>query len=1178
MPDFTVLHLTDVHFGQRSMDGRWPTIKAQMFDDLTHMVSQIGPVNLIAFTGDIANRGAESEFRMASEFLEELGLHLLSEAGELPLLAAVPGNHDLVRPSRRTAQQRVLEELWDERTEAAFFDDDEDEVRALVDSMFTNYRAWLDSQPLPQVAPDHTGPLVGDFSFGVRSGDLNVGVLGLNSTFRHVSDLAHEGSLTISARQIQQATGGDLPRWSRKYDLCIALTHQPLSWLSNQDEARDAIFNDAANVQVHLCGHLHLEQYAASAMATPGTYYTHQGQSVFGLESFGPNLENRQHGYSLLTFDRAATGLAMRVWPRSAHKKGDGTWRVDRKADFGLRRSSDSSEPMPLALRTAAPVMPVEPLTQASDMTTQRLGAVTESTAAASDLLTHVASGDLVAVVGDRLVRGAGEQALAFADFRAGLWEALNVGGPDDGSLSTEQLLTMVAARDAERARHTVAHFLGNPSVEAIESARHLLEAPWSTFIYLSALADVEAAWKELDPDGDRYLSIDASRTGFRLPPSDRPCLLRLASTAQKKGRTKLTLEPSLDGGGTPTGDWNRYARQLLARAPVVFMADSVTSLPIWKFIADRDTARKSYQPPAFLVCPDLPPHLEAAVVLYGVQWIRSTVDDFTAEYLNVQRAQVSQGLQRQAHRRRRPHAATLSVELKRRGAGLGSRDYLLGNNPTWGDVLGGFAAELSTKKAVIKELDSTDSSSVVLLTGTAGSGRTTALMQTALALQTGSQRVAWVDSTTDRTIPSIIEEVYNEAYDVVVVDDVDVFGAEASRLVRELRGGGDTPRRVIAGVRSVRDYVLEDLSGRKIIHNKDLSSEDVRALVSVLREQKAVANKQLSDADVEELIAGSGRNQLLVGMIQATSGLPFGQKIASECAQLSHTERLMYGCFAVVTSEREGMSEAEALEAAGGDAREAWRSINRLLQAKLIRQQPGGRRFEVRHRVVAEEVRGYLSRNGLLPLVMRGTLRAFAASARDLRGNSHPERRTLTRLLNHSYLIRLKLEQGDIRAIYDEVEDLLHDDFHYWLQRGAFEVEQGDDTFALHDLLSALTTPGGEDDPKVLTEYSYLRLKLARRMRSPEVTQLALDALADLQKVILSNGLKSPHTFVVLAREGVAWLEDASIVDSERQQIVTDAIRLLNLGHRLDATNSEVAANRVPAIARLEILAAARP
>src|ERR1019366_2456834 len=98
---------------------------------------------------------------------------------------------------------------------------------------------------------------------------------------------------------------------------------------------------------------------------------------------------------------------------------------------------------------------------------------------------------------------------------------------------------------------------------------------------------------------------------------------------------------------------------------------------------------------------------------------------------------------------------------------------------------------------------------------------------------------------------------------------------------------------------------------------------------------------------------------------------------------------------FAIATAELGFLSTAQAMEAVGGDPREAWRAFNRLIGTGLIRKTPDEGGYEVRHRVVAEEVRGFMTTKGLLGKIVQGVLGAFAAAAADIRDNSIPERRT---------------------------------------------------------------------------------------------------------------------------------------------------------------------------------------
>jgi hypothetical protein len=178
-----------------------------------------------------------------------------------------------------------------------------------------------------------------------------------------------------------------------------------------------------------------------------------------------------------------------------------------------------------------------------------------------------------------------------------------------------------------------------------------------------------------------------------------------------------------------------------------------------------------------------------------------------------------------------------------------------------------------------------------------------------------------------------------------------------------------------------------------------------------------------------------------------------------------------------------------------------------------------------------------------------------------------------LVRLLNHTYIISLGLSITQIREIYDSVEATLEHDFHYWLQRGAFEVERGDPSYALHNLQSAMTTNGGERHFKVLTEFAMLRFQVAGDGTDSDSILLCTSAFEDLLSVIGTQGLNTPHSIALLAKQGVPWLAGTSIPRSSKLPLAERASTLLEVGRRLVATNSEIAAVLPKAIESLNTL-----
>jgi 3',5'-cyclic AMP phosphodiesterase CpdA len=103
---FTWLQLTDFHAGMAEQDRIWPRTQKSFFDDLDALRPKTGPIDAVFFTGDLTQTG--SEFELVDEFLTSLRPHLGTPIA--PLLA-VPGNHDLVRPTR-TAVVRMLTSHW----------------------------------------------------------------------------------------------------------------------------------------------------------------------------------------------------------------------------------------------------------------------------------------------------------------------------------------------------------------------------------------------------------------------------------------------------------------------------------------------------------------------------------------------------------------------------------------------------------------------------------------------------------------------------------------------------------------------------------------------------------------------------------------------------------------------------------------------------------------------------------------------------------------------------------------------------------------------------------------------------------------------------------------------------------------------------------------------------------
>src|SRR5262249_55786327 len=85
--------------------------------------------------------------------------------------------------------------------------------RALVNGVFEDYTRWLDgwraSHPLPSWArPGGPGLLDGDFAITIEREGLSLGVVGLNSSFLHLTGRVVRGQIALHPHQLHSVRGG----------------------------------------------------------------------------------------------------------------------------------------------------------------------------------------------------------------------------------------------------------------------------------------------------------------------------------------------------------------------------------------------------------------------------------------------------------------------------------------------------------------------------------------------------------------------------------------------------------------------------------------------------------------------------------------------------------------------------------------------------------------------------------------------------------------------------------------------------------------------------------------------------------------------------------------------------------------------------------------------------------
>lgn len=586
---------------------------------------------------------------------------------------------------------------------------------------------------------------------------------------------------------------------------------------------------------------------------------------------------------------------------------------------------------------------------------------------------------------------------------------------------------------------------------------------------------------------------------------------------------------------GSPDPVFRRVAAELVT-CPFVFIGSPLDEPTLWQNIEARRRKggrdQREFRPRSYLVNPSLPAAKRALLAEFNVVWIQMTAEEFSDAVLSTLPDAAREGLSyihasnlASSVVRSIPKVAELAVHPDEKN------EYLLGNQPIWADIQSGRAVEREHDAEVWAQIErlrnSSSSGGIVLISGISGSGKSTALMKAALRLSASGQEVGWADPEEDfspRDIRSFARQ-QQKPY-ALAIDDADVYGSHLTPLLREIVSG-EGPALVLIGIRSGRvDRVINDaiLDDSMLVESTVplLTDGDIHKLIDVLvRENRPGRLRGLSrDAQAALFREQSGR-ELLVAMIQATSGKKFSDKVIEEFLELSPEQARIYGLVAVSTSFRFGMSSQDILIALADETNASLNSLETLVSRKLLRRGSDSSVF-LRHRVIAEVIRDYLQTNGYLSAILEGLAAVAASRSVELRQSGSRARRILRSILNHDFLLR-SLGVDATRNLYGSLEEILAWDHHYWLQRGSFEVERGDLSLAENFLSQARGL--APEDPYVETEWAYLLFAQANENpRGAGAEQAVEDATAILQVQMSRPNRRDGYPFHVMGSQGLSW------------------------------------------------------
>jgi predicted phosphodiesterase len=338
------LHLSDWHHDRRDKKIKFDRkiMLDQLITDIknrTGINKRLKKIDFILFSGDIANRGAKSEFNRAKT---ELIDPIRKIVGTKTPIYCVPGNHDIERSRIDKISTEIKRQIANDFEQLNDVISDPATAREL-NKPLKNYFDLMDS--LGNKASRSK-------LYAVHKLELHkikIGLVCINTAWnsarfrlRHVDSTRSRpgsewdyGLLRVTEAQLQQAIGelGD-------FDLGILMMHHPLNWLDELERARleQSIFKHC-HIVIH--GHEHRPNTSQISNAFGNIIFIPAGATYAGRMARDPRYTN---AYNFTTIDTETFfgTVYHRIWEEVDLRWGpDHRFWTDGKSEFALPTKKD---------------------------------------------------------------------------------------------------------------------------------------------------------------------------------------------------------------------------------------------------------------------------------------------------------------------------------------------------------------------------------------------------------------------------------------------------------------------------------------------------------------------------------------------------------------------------------------------------------------------------------------------------------------------------------------------------------------------------------------------------------------------------------------------------------------------------------------------------------------------
>ena len=664
-----------------------------------------------------------------------------------------------------------------------------------------------------------------------------------------------------------------------------------------------------------------------------------------------------------------------------------------------------------------------------------------------------------------------------------------------------------------------------------------LLDLPWSAIYTLNIDDLIE---KALSKQGVKVDSISALRPSSDLfAPTHKTRIIHLNGVLNDAPE-RITFSRLQYASRTNDSLYAMLVRDLRFR-PVVFIGTSLEEKLFWHYITLRGDPpqkrnEKELRPKSYLVIPDLSLAKASILARYNIHWFKGTSEQFLARVIAKIDDGISSGKSQQRSQSSQAKAPNqLEYLAKLSVASPAPSEYLFGAEPCWDDAMSGRIAirpsSASLDDLIRQTLSTRTAPNLVFVSGTAGTGKSSMMMMAALHWQAQGHTSVWVSREAAFNLSAIEDLIRkDETIRLVFFEDADLLrGALPSMTDRML---SDKP--AVCIVAECRSSKIDSVQGSRSLPEigaveftvPHLVDDDIAVLLEVLEKENRLGQLQGMDRDSQtDVFRKECGRQLLVAMYKATQGRDFQDKAIEEFKDLSPGKQLLYGIVSVAHANRLYVHRAEIAFAFGDDHYDWPQDLDLLVRRKLLLLKSG--QLRARHREIAQFLYDHLMECGFLADTFKALIKISGSqSFPGMRRNERPAR-MLSRFINHN-LLKRKLGYASARAIYEDFENLLSGNHHYWLHRGALELESSN----FHHARTFLSQAKGIDPTDIFVdvELAYLDMKVAidRESRGIDSSTELDEAIASFEFIAEHRPDQRSHVTHIGANQTLAWLEVA--------------------------------------------------